>query len=288
VAVGAVPSARAPAQKGFDFNHSAGTGSAAGSDGTAGTGAGGKLVGSGQQLIYTAQLSVRAANVDAAVSRATLAVTAAGGYISSENATDSANPSQASTTVTYKIPAAAYGTTLAALSGKALGTQLSLTEQAQDVTQQVADVNSQVASDQAAIAQLRTLLKHAGSVGDLLTVQDQINSEESGLESMLAQQSALDHETAYATLTVTVVGPKAAPKPAAKPAPPAGLSGGLAHGWHALHLTISWLLTVIGTVAPFALALIVLGGIGWLVRHLRRRGTAGQSGAGQSGAGGDS
>ena len=77
--------------------------------------------------------------------------------------------------MTFKVPAAAYAATLAALSGGGLGTQLSLTQQAQDVTQQVADVSSRVASDNAAIAQLRSLLSHAGDVSSLLSVQNQID-----------------------------------------------------------------------------------------------------------------
>jgi hypothetical protein len=227
-----------------------------------------------RQLIYTAQLSVRASNVATAVSRATSIVSAAGGYVAGENASaGNGKPSQASATVTFKIPAAAYAATLAALSGGGLGTQLSLAQQAQDVTQQVADVSSRVASDQAAIAQLRSLLAHAGSVGDLLSVQDQINSEESDLESMLAQQNALDHETAYATVTLTLVGPRAVAKPGPKAAPPPGFTRAISGGWHALHLTASWLLTVIGAVAPFAVVIAVIGALGWWGRRrvTRRR-----------------
>jgi len=231
-----------------------------------------KYVADNQALIYTAQLTVRAANVAAAVSRATSIVSAAGGYVSNETASsDPAHPSAATATVTVKIPVDAYQTTLAELTGSALGTQLSLNQQAQDVTQQVADVNSQVTSDEAAIVQLRALLKRAGSVGDLLTVQNQIDSEENALEAMQAQQSALDHETSYATVTLTVVGPvavvKAKPKP--KPAPPPGLANGLSGGWHAFVLTIDWLLAVIGAIAPFAAAIVVIGGGGlWLRRWL--------------------
>jgi hypothetical protein len=224
-----------------------------------------------QQLIYTAQLTVRAASVSPAVSRATSIVSAAGGYVSAENASDGqGQPSQASATVTFKIPVAAYSATLAALSGGGLGTQLSLSQQAQDVTQQVADVGSRVASDQAAIAQLRELLKHAGDVSSLLSVQNQIDAQESDLESMLAQQNALNRQTAYATVTLTLVGPKAPVKPA-KTTPPPGLAGGLAGGWHALRLTVSWLLTVVGAVAPFVAAAAVLGGIAWWGRRLTRR-----------------
>jgi hypothetical protein len=217
---------------------------------------------------------VRATNVSSAISRATSIVSAAGGYVSTENASSGqGKPSQASATVTFKIPVAAYGTTLAALSGGGLGTQLSLSQQAQDVTQQVADVGSRVASDQAAIAQLRSLLKHAGDVSSLLSVQNQIDSQESDLESMLAQQNALNHETAYATVTLTLVGPKAPAKPAAKAAPPPGLAGGIVGGWHALRVTVSWLLTIVGAVAPFAAVLAVIGGVVWWGRRrgARRR-----------------
>ncbi len=221
-----------------------------------------KYVPAGQQLIYTAQLTVRAANVSSAASRATSIVSAAGGYVAGENASSGqGKPSQATATVTFKIPAAAYATTLAALSGGGLGTQLSLSQQAQDVTQQVADVGSRVTSDEAAIAQLRSLLQHAGDVSSLLSVQNQINSQESDLESMLAQQNALNHETAFATVTLTLVGPQAPAKPPAKATPPPGLAGGLAGGWHALRVTVSWLLTVLGAVAPFVAVVAAIGGL---------------------------
>jgi hypothetical protein len=233
-----------------------------------------KLRPSGQQLIYTAQLTVRARNVSDAVSRATAIAASAGGYVASENASSDPNhPDRSTATVELKIPVAAYAATLAGLSGNALGTRLSLQQQTQDVTQQVADTGSRVTSDEAAIAQLRALLSRAGNVGDLLSVQNQIDSEESDLEAMLAQQRALNRETAYATVTVTIVGPKAVPKPVkSKPAP--GLSNGLSAGWHAFRTSLSWLLAVIGAIAPFAAVIALLGALGyWGRRRLTRRGS---------------
>jgi len=233
-----------------------------------------RLAPSGQQLIYTAQLTVRARNVSDAVSRATAVAAGAGGYVAAENASsDPKHPDRSIATVELKIPVAAYAATLAGLSGNALGTQLSLHQQAQDVTQQVADTGSRVTSDEAAIAQLRALLSRAGNVGDLLSVQNQIDSEESDLEAMLAQQRALNRETAFATVTLTIVGPKAVPGPVrSKPAP--GLSNGLSAGWHAFRTSLSWLLAVIGATAPFAAVIVLLGALGyWGRRRLTRRGS---------------
>jgi hypothetical protein len=268
----------------------------AGSAGGAAQDTSARYVPDDQQLVYTAQLTVRAKNVGAALSTATSIVTAAGGYVSAENSTGAGAgqpASSATATVTLKIPAAVYPATLARLTGTGLGTQLSLQQQAQDVTQQVADVGSQVTSDNAAISQLRALLKDAGSVSALLVVQDQINTETSDLESMLAQQQALDHETAYATVTLTLVGPKAVvkPKPARKPAPPPGLASGLTGGWRAFRLTIDWLLAFVGAVAPFLAVVVVIGGgVWWARRRLRRggdgRGAAGPTTADAAGPGG--
>jgi hypothetical protein len=222
-------------------------------------------------IIYTAQLTVRAANVSSAAARAAQITEGVGGYVSNETTSaDPDHPSQAIATVQLKIPVASYQFILGQLAG-GLGTQLSLQEQAQDVTQQVADVNSQVASDQAAIVQLRALLSHAGSVGDLLNVQNQINNEESALEAMQAQQRALSHETTYATVTLTLLGPKAKPVPHRTKAPPS-LAGGLGAGWHALKVSLSWTLAFLGAVAPFAVIAAIAGyaiyrGRRWMLRR---------------------
>ncbi len=251
---------------------------AAGPAGPQGTGTTARLA-PASSIIYTAQLTVRAADVSAAVAQAGQIAAATGGYIASE--TVSANPdhpAKATASVQLKIPVTSYPATLSQL-GRSLGTQLAVQQQAQDVTQQVADVSSQVASDQAAIAQLRALLKHAGSVGDLLSVQNQINSEESSLESMQAQQRALSHETSYATVTLTVLGPTA--KPAVhREKPPPSLAGGFGAGWHALRVTASWTLAFLGAAAPFAVVLAVAGYAAYHGRRrwLKRAGSGGRAG----------
>jgi len=218
-------------------------------------------------IIYTAQLTVRAGDVSAAAAQAAQIAEGAGGYVSNEAVTvNPDHPSEATASVQVKIPVTSYPAALGQLSRR-LGTQLALQQQAQDVTQQVADVTSQVTSGQAAIAQLRALLSHAGSVGDLLSVQNQINQEESSLESLQAQQRALSRETTYATVTLTILGPKAKPAVHRPKAPPT-LASGLGAGWRALRITVSWTLAFLGAIAPFAIVLAVAG---YLVYRGRRR-----------------
>ena len=227
-------------------------------------------------IIYTAQLTVRAGNVSSAAAQAAEIAEGVGGYVSNETAQlDPDHPSEATASVELKIPVASYPATLSQLSHR-LGTQLALQQQAQDVTQQVADVTSQVASASAAISQLRALLSHAGSVGDLLSVQNQINQEESSLESLQAQQRALSHETSYATVTLSILGPKAKPVPHHQKAPPT-LAGGLGAGWRALRITVSWTLAFLGAIAPFAIVVAIVGYVVYRGRRrlIRRRPAAG-------------
>jgi hypothetical protein len=251
---------------------------AASSAGIQGTGTTARLA-PASSIIYTAQLTVRAADVSSAAAQAARIAGSAGGYVSGETmSADPDHPSKATASVELKIPVASYQATLGQLA-RGLGTQLALQQQAQDVTQRVADVNSQVTSAQAAIAQLRSLLAHAGSVGDLLSVQNQINSEESSLESMQAQQRALGHETSYATVTLTLLGPKARPA-VHRQKPPPSLAGGFGAGWRALRVTVSWTLAFLGAIAPFAAILAVAGYAGYRGRRwLTRRKPATQSAA---------
>jgi Domain of unknown function (DUF4349) len=223
-----------------------------------------------QSIIYAAQLTVQARDVPAATQRAASIVAAAGGYTASEY--ESTRPGRrqvSSASLELKIPVAAYPATLGRL-GTELGTQTALSQQAQDVTQQVADVTSRVSSAQAAIAQLRALLRRAGTVSSLLSVQDQINAQESDLEALQAQQRALARQTTFATVSLRLVSHHGI---TVKQKKDHGFAAGLAAGWRGLRLATAWLLTAVGTVLPFAIIVALAGGIGYAIRQrlLRRR-----------------
>jgi hypothetical protein len=231
-----------------------------------------KLLPNAQSIIYTASLTVRAANVTEAAQRAVGIAVAAGGYTADESAM-SGMPGQTGRTVnlTLKVPVSAFQTVLAKLSSPAEGKQLAMQQRATDVTAEVANVNSLVSSEEAAIAALQKLLGKAASVSGLLNVQRQISADESTLNSLQAQQRALDHETTYATVSMTLVGPH---HPAATHKKPArrGFAAGLGAGWRAFRHAVTWLLTALGALLPFLAVIAVLGAAGlWGWRRAARR-----------------
>jgi hypothetical protein len=98
---------------------------------------------------------------------------------------------------------------------------------------------------------------------------------------MQAQQRALSHETTYATVTLTILGPKAKPVLHRPKAPPT-LAGGFGAGWNALRVAVSWTLAFLGAIAPFAVVLAVAGYVVYRGRRWlnRRRPTAGPASPG--------
>jgi hypothetical protein len=218
-----------------------------------------------QSIIYTASLTIRSADVAGAAKRAIAIVVAAGGYTADEQVVgkSSGKASREAISLTVKVPVPAYQAVLAQLSSPTFGKQLAMNQHATDVTQQVADVSSLVTSEQDAIAALRGLLKKAGSISGLLQVQQQISQDQSYLNSLQSQQRALNAETSYATVTMTLVSPVLAHHHH-KAASKHGFLAGLGAGWRAFRHAMGWVLTALGAILPFLLLALVLGAIGYL------------------------
>jgi hypothetical protein len=228
-----------------------------------------RLAQAGRDIVYTASMTVHVSDVSRQAARAAQIASNAGGYVSTENAAlRPGRPSRPTASIQLKIPATAYPAALRELAG--LGHQTSLRQQAQDITLDVANTASRVASAKAAITQLRALLSRAGSAASLLTVQEQINMQESALEALQAQQRALNHEVTYATVSLLLVGPVATKHATRRhPKPAGGFIGGLEAGWDALVAVVSWLLRALGAVLPIGAACALAGYLAY--RALRGR-----------------
>ena len=218
-----------------------------------------------RQVIYTASMTVRAKEVTGAALQAKQIVTTAGGYLSKEES-NSAEGSEASALLEFKIPPARYGEVVTAL-GKNLGKQLSVQQGTQDVTLQVADVNSRLRSAQQTLDSLRTLLKKADTIGQVLQVEREISGREADLESLQAQQKELATQVGMATLSLRLVGPVAVVEEPSEE--PAGFLGGLKSGWAGLVGVVKVALTVVGVLLPWLIVVVPL--IALMVFLVRRR-----------------
>ncbi|HXW43495.1 MAG TPA: DUF4349 domain-containing protein [Streptosporangiaceae bacterium] len=249
---------------------------AAGSSASAGNGLATQpenLASASEDIIYTASMTLRTGSPMAAARQAIGIAAAAGGYTAGEDAVSGSADHAASVSLTLKVPVAVYPAVLAELSAPSLGRQIALTQQATDVTQQVADVDSLVTSQQDAIDALDGLLSRAGSIDQLLQVQQQISADESALESLQAQQRALDHETTFATISMTLQGPLHAVHKRHHQAA-RGFLAGLTAGWRALGHATTAALEGLGAGLPFILLAAILAAAALAAwRRLARRRT---------------
>ncbi len=216
-----------------------------------------------RDIVYTGAISVRVTSVDEAASKLAGMVSVAGGFIGNDQRT--LNNDQSTATITIRVPVDKF-TGLVDQVGK-LGTEESRQISAEDVTAKMIDLESRIKTQQASVDRIRVLLAKAQSVSEIATIEGELSRREADLESLQAQQRSLADLATYSTVTVSLLGPLASVAAPAKPR--TGFLAGLSSGWHALLDSLGVLLTILGAVLPFAVA---LGVPAWLVvRWLRRR-----------------
>ncbi|HYK95163.1 MAG TPA: DUF4349 domain-containing protein [Candidatus Dormibacteraeota bacterium] len=196
----AAPAATA-APAGFGGDTS-GNGSSTGGAGDGANGTPANLYAPGQDLliIKTGTLVLQVTDIDAGLANATHQVDALGGYVSGSDRSGDGDTAQAS--VTFRIPAARWDEALTGLRGiatRVLGEQ----SKTADVTGQVVDLGARIKNLQATEQALQAIMNRATAIKDVLAVQDQLTTVRGQIEEMQAQQSGLQEQAAYSTLTVT-------------------------------------------------------------------------------------
>ena len=156
---------------------------------------------SGSVIIKTGQLDLQVQDIDKAISAAQSAVAAAGGNVAGSNR--SGSDQYASATMTFRVPAAKWDDTLAAL--RKIGSKV-LSEQTgtNDVTMQVVDLNARLDNLQKAESALQAIMARATTVADVLAVQTQLTQTQGQIEQLTAQRDHLNDQAAMSTLTVNL------------------------------------------------------------------------------------
>lgn len=151
----------------------------------------------------------------------------------------------------------------------ALGKETSRSLGAEDVSTTVADVNARVKALQISIDRLLALSKTAGTTADLLKIEEQVTQRQAELDSLKAQQTALNDQVSMATLSIHL-----AVTPTKKVVKKAGFSGNLSTGWNDLVGFGSALLSLLGRLLPWLTVVAILGIPALIVWRRRRTQTA--------------
>ncbi len=106
-------------------------------------------------------------------------------------------------TVTIRVPALAYQTTLAELRRLAIKVQ-GEDSKAQDVTEEYSDLQAQLRNLQATEAQYLDLLKKAQSIDEILKVQARISDTRNQLERIKGRMVYMERTTEMASITISL------------------------------------------------------------------------------------
>ena len=221
----------------------------------------------GRSLVYTATLTVLTKDVAGATANAETLAASNGGFVGNENSQSGTTPDSkglTQSTVTLRVPSTAFDKVIDQLGTG--GSVQSETRSASDVTSQVVDTNTRITAQQASIARITDLMKSATNLSDVVSLEGELSRREADLESMQAQQVALNDQVSLSTIAVTFLTPTA---PAATPVAKHqnALQRGLHDGWQAFVATAKVLLIIVGTLLPFAVLIAILW---WPVARLLR------------------
>jgi hypothetical protein len=222
-----------------------------------------KIAPNERSIIYTGSITVAVDDVRSAADKAGVIATGSGGFIGADKRNFTGGRSEAQ--LVLRVPAAAYTSALDAL-GK-LGTEEARSGAQDDVTEAVVDLDARIASQQASVNRTRALLAKANTIGEIVSVESELTRREADLASLQARKRSLADRVDLSTITVFL---HSRDTPAPGPVEPdSGFVAGLKGGWHAFVSSVQVLLTILGALTPFVVA---IGVPVWLILWwLRRR-----------------
>jgi Domain of unknown function (DUF4349) len=217
-----------------------------------------------RSIIYTGSITIRVEDVNQAAAKATAIADGAGGFVGGDkrNITDGSSDA----TLELRVPAEKFSSVVDQLA-RTLGTEEQRGISTEDVTEQTVDLDARIAVQQARVDSGRKLLSQAKSLNDLVMLEKEVATREADLASLQAKKRRLADLTALSTITVVLLDPGAAAV-RKDDGGPAGFLGGLEGGWKALVASLAVLLTILGALLPW---LIAIGVPAWAIFYLVRR-----------------
>jgi hypothetical protein len=222
-----------------------------------------KVAPNDRSIIYTGSITVAVDDVRSAADKAGVIATGTGGFVGADKRNLLEGKAEAQ--LVLRVPAASYSSTLDAV-GK-LGTEEARSGAQDDVTEAVVDLDARIESQQASVSRTRALLAKANTIGEIVSVESELTRREADLASLQARKRSLANRVDLSTITVFLHSRETPPP--APVEPDSGFVAGLKGGWHAFVSSVKVLLTILGALTPFVIA---IGVPVWLLLWwLRRR-----------------
>jgi hypothetical protein len=171
----------------------------AGSTGTSAIGAAGTIT--ERMVIRTANMALVVDDVTSSLNEITNLANSSGGYIVSSDIKENQNRLYAN--ISFRVDSKKFSETLQALRNLAVDVRSESTS-GQDVTEEYVDLDSQLHNLEASEAQLLVLMNKAGTVEEILKVQQQLTSTRGQIEQIKGRMQYLQQSTALSSIYVSL------------------------------------------------------------------------------------
>ena len=182
-----------------------------------------------------------------------------GGYV------EQSDLSHGLASVTMRVPVVRFDEAVARLTG--LGKRTTLSERGDDVSSQFSDLEARIRNLSAQEGVLQDLMRHARSIADTITVQQQLSQVRGEIEQLTGQRNLLDNQTSLATVAATLHAAGVAPAPRDEN------RGTIGQAWnHAIDVAVAIVggtIVVLGALIPLGVLAALVAGGWWIVRRRR-------------------
>jgi hypothetical protein len=154
-----------------------------------------------RMVIKTASMSLVVEDVNFSLSKIEDLATTNGGYVINSDIREEQSRLYAS--ISFKVVASKFEDTLQALRNLAVDVRSESTS-GQDVTEEYVDLDAQLRNLEASETQLLDLMEKAGSVKDILEVQQQLTTTRGQIEQIKGRMQYLEQSTALSSIYVNL------------------------------------------------------------------------------------
>ncbi|MEO7268040.1 MAG: DUF4349 domain-containing protein [Knoellia sp.] len=216
----------------------------------------------GQKLVRRANLQLKVDSLTTSAQRIRAIATQQGGVLLGEELYAGQSGRDTTGSMTISVPAASLDATIALI--EKVGDVQVRNSSSEDVTGTYVDTEARVKSMTTSVARIRELLSKATNVGDLIALENELSQRQAELDALTAQLANLKDSVSMSPISISLSTDDFEPVAAG------GFLSGLKSGWKAFTASVAVLVTAVGAVLPFAVAIgVVLAPFIWWMRRRR-------------------